>query len=65
MLLAVAVLAVIQRGEETEVMLSGTGLFTGVSLSSEDCMMSLSILSPAAGKKKNKHNHDLDWCNII
>lgn len=50
MLLSVAVLSVLHRGEEgveeTEVMVSGRGLFTKVSLSSEDCMVSLSFSLP-------------------
>lgn len=49
MLLAVAALAVIQRGEgveETELMVSGTGLFTRASLSSEDGGETSSSLLP-------------------
>lgn len=56
MLLAVAVLAVIQREEETDVMVSGGGLFTGASLSSGDSGGTLSTLLPVG---QNEHNDDM------
>lgn len=59
MLLAVAALAVIQGGDgvdKTEVMVSGGGLFTGASPSSEDGGVTSSASPPVGG---NVHDDDL------